>query len=133
MGTRKISDKEIENIRKWLENNQDSKSEKIIIELEELIGKEFSTERVVCTNSAMASLHLALQTIGVGPGDEVIVDPIVVFGGMAAMYQNAVPVFADIDLETYNIDPESISKRITSRTKAIICTCLLYTSPSPRD
>ena len=122
MGTRKISDKEIENIRKWLENNQDSRSEKIIVELEELIGKEFSTERVVCTNSAMASLHLALQTIGVGPGDEVIVDPIVVFGGMAAMYQNAVPVFADIDLETYNIDPESISKRITSRTKAIICT-----------
>ena len=79
MGTRKISDKEIENIRKWLENNQDSRSEKIIAELEELIGKEFSTERVVCTNSAMASLHLALQTIGVGPGDEVIVDPIVVF------------------------------------------------------
>lgn len=122
MGTRKISDKEIENIKKWLENNQDSRSEKIIVELEELIGKEFPTERVVCTNSAMASLHLALQTIGVGPGDEVIVDPIVVFGGMAAMYQNAVPVFADIDLETYNMDPESISKRITSRTRAIICT-----------
>ena len=37
MGTRKISDKEIENIRKWLENNQDSRSEKIIVELEELI------------------------------------------------------------------------------------------------
>ena len=122
MATRKISDKEIENIRKWLENNQDSRSEKIIVELEELIGKEFSTERVVCTNSAMAGLHLALQTIGVGPGDEVVVDPIVVFGGMAVMYQNAVPVFADIDSGTYNIDPESILKRITPRTKAIICT-----------
>jgi dTDP-4-amino-4,6-dideoxygalactose transaminase len=70
----------------------------------------------------MGSLHLALQTIGIGPGDEVIVDPIVVFGGMAVMYQNAVPVFADIDLETYNIDPKSVSERITSRTKAIICT-----------
>lgn len=122
MATRKISGKEIEYIKKWMENNQNSRSESIVIELEELIGKEFSTERVICTNSAMGSLHLALQTIGVGPGDEVIVDPIVVFGGMAAMYQNAVPVFADIDLETYNIDPESILKRITPRTKAIICT-----------
>ena len=44
MATRKISDKEIENIRKWLENNQDSRSEKIIVELEELIRKEFSKE-----------------------------------------------------------------------------------------
>jgi len=122
MATRKISGKEIQYIQKWLKNNQNSKSENIVIELEELIGKEFPTERVVCTNSAMGSLHLALQTIGVSVGDEVIVDPIVVFGGMAVMYQNAVPIFADIDSETYNIDPKSISQKITSRTKAIICT-----------
>ncbi len=122
MTTRESSGKEIEYIKKWLDSNQNSKSEDIVIELEKLIEKEFLTERVVCTNSAMGSLHLALQTIGVGPGDEVIVDPIVVFGGMAAMYQNAVPVFADIDSETYNIDPKSILQNITSRTKAIICT-----------
>lgn len=122
MATRKISGNEIKKIKEWLENNQNSKSENIVIELEEVIKKEFPTERVICTNSAMGSLHLALQTIGVGPGDEVIVDPIVVFGGMAVLYQNAVPVFADIDSETYNMDPKSIVEKITSRTKAIICT-----------
>ena len=122
MATRTVSNKEIEIIKKWLENNQDSKSETITKDLEDIIANEFQTERVVCTNSAMGGLHLALQTIGIGPGDEVIVDPIVVFGGMAVMYQNAVPVFADIDLETYNIDPKSIAERITPRTKAIVCT-----------
>ena len=120
MATRTVSNKEIEFVEKWLKNNQDSRSETITKDLEEIIVKEFQTQKVICTNSAMGSLHLALQTIGIGPGDEVIVDPIVVFGGMAVMYQNAVPVFADIDLETYNIDPKSVSERITSRTKAII-------------
>ena len=103
MGTRTVSNKELEFVKKWLDNNQDSRSETITKDLEEIIAKEFQTQKVICTNSAMGSLHLALQTIGVGPGDEVIVDPIVVFGGMAVMYQNAVPVFADIDSETYNI------------------------------
>ena len=122
MTTRKTSDKEIEYLKKWLENNQNSRSESIVLELEEQIRKDYPVERIICTNSAMGALHLALQTIGVGPGDEVIVDPIVVFAGMATMYQNAVPKFADIDIETYNIDPSSILKQITSKTKAIICT-----------
>ena len=122
MTNRKISGKELELIKKWLDNNQNSQSETIIQDLEKLILEEFNTQKVICTNSAMGALHLALQTIGVGPGDEVIVDPIVVFAGMAVMYQNAVPIFADINIETYNINPESIENRITNKTKAIICT-----------
>jgi len=51
-----------------------------------------------------------------------VVDPIVVFGGMAALFQHATPVFADIDAETMNLDPASVEERITPRTKAIICT-----------
>src|SRR6266550_3784941 len=112
----------MDSLRQWLDTNQDSASEKMIGKLEETISRDYPTKRVLATNSAMAALHLALQTIGVGPGDEIIVDPIVVFAGMAAMFQNAVPVFADIDPRTFNIDPASVRSRITPRTKAIICT-----------
>ena len=122
MATRRYSTQELDNVRRWLEANQDSASEKMISELTEMIEQDYLAKRVIATNSCMAALHIALQTIGVGPGDEVIVDPIVVFAGMATMYHNAVPIFADIDLHTFNIDPASIVKQITPRTKAIICT-----------
>jgi dTDP-4-amino-4,6-dideoxygalactose transaminase len=95
--TRRYDDQDIESLRTWLDSNQDSASEKIVGKLEELISKDYPTHRVWATNSAQGALHLALQTVGVGPGDEVIVDPIVVFAGMAAMFHNAVPVFADVD------------------------------------
>jgi perosamine synthetase len=120
--TRRYGTDEFDNLRRWLDGNQDSNSEKMVEELREVISGDYPAKRLIMTNSCMGALHIALQTIGVGPGDEVIVDPIVVFGGMAAIYQNAVPVFADIDLGTFNIDPASIERRISPRTKAIICT-----------
>jgi len=123
MATRQYSDNEFKNLKKWLDLNQDTKSEKIMnAELLEVISADYKTNRVMLTNSCMGSLHLALQTIGVGPGDEVIVDPIVVFAGMATMYANAVPVFADVQMDTFNICPNSIRDKISERTKAIICT-----------
>lgn len=124
MATRKYGTEELENVKRWLETNQDSASESMVSEIEELISKDYPAKRVVAVNSCMAALHIALQAIGVGPGDEIIVDPIVTFAGMATLYQNAVPVFADVDLRTFNIDPASIAQRITPRTKAIICTHL---------
>ena len=53
-----------------------------------------------------------------------ICDPMVQFGAMAVIYNNAVPVFADVRRDTHLIDPESVRERITTRTKAIICTHL---------
>jgi perosamine synthetase len=122
VATRQHSGEELDRVREWLEGNQDSRAESMIGDLESMIAEEYPAKRVMATNSAMGALHLALQTIDVGPGDEVIVDPIVVFGGMAAMYQHAVPVFADVDRETYNMSPTSVAERITPRTTAIICT-----------
>lgn len=122
MATRKHGTEEIEYLQRWLEANQDSRSERLVDELIEVVGEDYPASRIVATNSCMGALHIALQTIGVGPADEVIVDPIVVFGGMAAMYHNAVPVFADIDPETFNMDPKSVEERIGPLTKAIICT-----------
>jgi len=95
-------------------------------------GKQFEEEfaalvgarRAVAVNSGMSALHCCVYAAGAGAGDEVICDSLVQFGAMAAMYNNAVPVFADVRRDTHTIDPDSVRERITERTKAIICTHL---------
>lgn len=85
--------------------------------LEEYTGAKHA---VVCSNGT-AALHCACLAAGVGPGDEVITTPIT-FAASAncAIYCGAKPVFADINPETYNIDPKSIREKITSKTKAVV-------------
>jgi len=73
-------------------------------------------------NSAMAGLCEAVSVSGAGPGYEVICDPIVHFGGLAAIYFNAVPRFADVKRDTYNMDPDSLVANITPLTRAVIVT-----------
>ena len=86
-------------------------------ELAQYVGAKYA---VVCSNGT-AALHCACIAAGVGPGDEVITTPIT-FAASAncALYCGARPVFADIDPETYNIDPQSIRDHITPRTKAVV-------------
>ena len=66
-------------------------------------------------------MHSALLAAGIGAGDEVIV-PSITAGATAfvALYVNSVPIFADIDAETFEIDVKDIERKITPRTKAII-------------
>lgn len=75
----------------------------------------------IALNSATAGLHLALEAIGVAPGDEVITTPYT-FTATAEVirYMGADPVFVDIDPVTFNIDPSKIEESISPRTKAII-------------
>lgn len=75
----------------------------------------------VAVSNGTAALHCACIAAGIGPGDEVITTPIT-FAASAncALYCGARPVFADINPETYNIDPKSIRKAITNRTKAVV-------------
>ncbi len=75
----------------------------------------------IAVNSATAGLHLALEAVGIGPGDEVVTTPYT-FTATAEVvrYLGADPVFVDIDPATFNIDPTCIEAAITSRTKAII-------------
>lgn len=75
----------------------------------------------IAVNSATAGLHLALEAVGVGAGDEVITTPYT-FTATAEVvrYLGADPVFVDIDPDTFNIDPARLEPAITSRTKAII-------------
>lgn len=87
----------------------------------------------VAVNSGTAALHLALLAAGVGPGDEVIVPPFTfVATATVVLLVGARPVFADIDPETYNIDPENVKRLISPRTKAII-PVHLYGLPAEMD
>ena len=75
----------------------------------------------VTTSSGTAAIHVALGALEIGLGDEVITTPLTDMGTIIGIvFQNAVPVFADVDPNTYNMDPVSIESKITERTKAIL-------------
>ncbi len=75
----------------------------------------------VCVTNGTAALEIALRAAGVGPGDEVIIPPYTfVATATACLALGALPVFADIDPETYNLSPAAAEAQITERTKAII-------------
>lgn len=75
----------------------------------------------VAVSSGTAALHAAMSAIGIKPGDEVITTPnTMASSANVALYCGGRPVFADIEKDTYNIDPLEIEKKINSRTKAIV-------------
>ena len=87
----------------------------------------------VTMNSGTSTMHACLAAAGVGPGDEVIVPALTVIStASVVLHQNAVPIFADIDPRTFNIDPEDVRRRITPRTRAIIPVSL-YGLPADFD
>ena len=72
-------------------------------------------------SSGTAALHIAVAAAGIGPGDEVITSPITDIGTViGVIFQQGVPVFADLGASTYNLDPADVERRITPKTKAII-------------
>ena len=89
--------------------------------LENKFAQEFGRKYAVTFSSGTTTLHAALFALGVRYGDEVIVTPLTVISCMnAILYCNAIPVFADIDPDTFLIDPVDIKRKITSKTKAIM-------------
>lgn len=89
--------------------------------LEEKFCRRFHANYAITCNSGTSTLHQALLSFGVGPGDEVILSPLtVVMCAYAILYIGAIPVFTDIDPNTFCINPIEIEKKITKRTKAIM-------------
>jgi perosamine synthetase len=94
---------------------------KRVREFEKELARTLGLMRPVAVNSGTSALHLALVIAGVRPGDEVILPPqTFVASGLAILMCGAKPIFADIEACTGNIDPISVSKNITPRTKAIM-------------
>lgn len=90
-------------------------------EMEEMLCRVTGARYAVAVSNGTAALHLAAMAAGFGPGDEVIVSSITFAASANCIrYCGATPVFADIDPDTYNIDPESIRRLITPRTRGIV-------------
>lgn len=88
---------------------------------EEAWAGAYKAEHAIAMNSATSGLFAAAGAAGIGPGDEVIVSPYTMMASVtAAVVFNAVPVFADIDAETFCLSADTIRPKITPRTKAII-------------
>jgi dTDP-4-amino-4,6-dideoxygalactose transaminase len=91
-------------------------------EFQESFARFCGARHGIAVMNGTAALHVALAAAQIGPGDEVIVPPrTFIATAFSVLHQNAVPVFADIDPRTQNIDVHSIRERITERTRAIIC------------
>lgn len=90
-------------------------------ELEQKLCEITEAKYAVVVSNGTAALHLAAMAAGIKEGDEVIVSSITFAASSnCVLYCGATPVFADIDPYTYNIDPESIKKLITPKTKAVV-------------
>lgn len=92
-----------------------------IEETEAKLCETTGAKYAVLIANGTAALHAAVYAAGIGPGDEVITTPIT-FAASAncALYCGGKPVFADINADTYNIDPDDIERKITNKTKAVV-------------
>ncbi|MFH0832264.1 MAG: DegT/DnrJ/EryC1/StrS family aminotransferase [Candidatus Aenigmatarchaeota archaeon] len=99
---------------------------KTIKEFEKRFAEYHNSKYAIAVNSGTAALHAAIAACGIGPGDEVIVPPYTFTStATSVLMHNAIPIFADIDKDSYCLDPNEIRKAITPRTKAIIPVHLL--------
>ncbi len=115
-----IGPEEIEAVTRVLESGMLAEG-KIAREFENQFAKYVGTKFATVTTNGTTALSLALEAIGVQPGDEVITTPFTFIASANAISMiGAVPVFVDVDAETYNIDPNLIEKAITKKTRAIL-------------
>jgi len=94
---------------------------KRVAKLEKQFAAKHDAKFAVACSSGTASIHAAVMAAGISPDDEVIVPPITDMGTvLPILWQGAVPVFVDLDPQTYNLSPAAVEKAITPRTKAIV-------------
>lgn len=92
-----------------------------VAEFEHAFAQRHGISHALATTSCTTGLHLVLAAMGIGPGDEVIVPAFTwVATANVVVYCGATPVLADVDRNTYNLDPQDVARRITPRTKAVI-------------
>ncbi len=102
-------------------NGWNSNWSKYLTTFEKRFAEYVGVKYALATSSCTGALQIALMSLGIGEGDEVIVpDQTWVATANAVRYVGATPIFADIELDTWNIDIHSIEKLVTQHTKAII-------------
>ena len=99
-------------------------------EFEQACSEYFGVKHAITVNSWTSGLVTAVGAIGIEPGDEVIVSPWTMCASATAIiHWNAIPVFADVDRATFTLDPQSVKKCITSKTRSIIVVSLYGLPP----
>jgi perosamine synthetase len=89
--------------------------------LEEAFAEKMGAKYAISFTNGTATMHAILSAAGIGKGDEIIVPPLTMAStAFCALHAGATPIFADIDPETWVLDPTSVAAHITPRTKAII-------------
>lgn len=126
-----ISKEDIDHVVSILMDNQLSGRSPICKKFEDEFAKQFHVKHAIAVNSGTSALFLAMKSLGIGEGDEVIVPA---FGFIAipnaVKHTGATPVFVDVEEDTFNINPIKVSEAITSKTKAIIA---VHTYGQPCD
>lgn len=127
----RISDLELKYVMEVLDSQfRTSAGSRMTRRLEERFAEMFGVRYAISHVNGTATLHAALAAAGVGPGDEVIVPPLTMAATtFAVLHAGAVPVFADIDPQTWTIDPRSIEARLSPRTKAVIPVAIYGLAP----
>ena len=90
-------------------------------ELEEAFAALYGVKHALAVSSGSAAVHTCIAAVDPEPGDEIVTTPCSDFGTiLGILYQNAIPVFADLDPETFCVTPESVAAKIGPRTRAIL-------------
>ena len=122
---RVFGDTDIRNLKKVLASGRLGWQEGgMVTKLDEAFARFTGAKYGISRNSAMTGLAQAVAISGAGCGDEVICDPLVHFGGVAALSFNCVPRFVDVRPDTWLMDPAEVEKAVTKHTKALIVTNL---------
>jgi perosamine synthetase len=96
-----------------------------VASLEREFAARYNVHRALACSSGSAAVHVALAAIDPEPGDEVVTSPITDMGALTPIvYQGAIPVFCDVDPDSYNVTARTIEARLTERTRAVVVTHL---------
>jgi len=127
----RFDEKDLQNLKDVLDTDfKAKKSKKCVKEFEEKFAKKFNSKYGISCCNGTATLHGILLGMGIKEGDEVITTPLTMSStSLCVLHANALPVFADVDPDTFQILPESIESKITPKTKAIITVALYGLSP----
>ena len=109
------------NVKKALDSGWISSSGEFVGQFESDFAKFIGVSEGISVSNGTAALHIAMLSLGIGPGDEIIVPAFTKASTwMAVVYVGAKPIFVDCELETFNMDVSLIKKKITKKTKDLI-------------
>ena len=128
-----ITNKEIDYVNDAIQNGWNNNWNSYLSKLEDAFKKKFNVKYALLTSSCTGAMHMGLRALGIKPGDEVIVPELTwVATASVVQYLGAKPVFVDVDIDTWTMDPASFKNAITKKTKAVM-PVHLYGHPSKMD